>query len=133
FVGPFPEPPHRVPRMHNVVLDSRMYAVVLARAARRAGVDIRTGTAVTGLTTDADGRVVGALAETADGPLAIRARRGVVLAAGDFSGNAGMRRSYLSPAAADSVPANPASTGIGQRLGLELGAALRGMAVSTGP
>lgn len=133
FVGPFPEPPHRVPRMHNVVLDSRMYAVVLERAARRAGVDIRTGVDVSRLITDSVGRVTGAVALTAKGPVSIHAARGVVLAAGDFSGNAEMRKTYLHAAAADSVPANPASTGIGQRLGLELGAALRGMAVSTGP
>lgn len=133
FVGPFPEPPHRVPRMHNVVLDSRMYAVVLEKAARRAGVDIRTGIDVTRLLTDAEGRVAGAQTLAANGPMTILAARGVVLAAGDFSGNAEMRRTYLHAAAADSVPANPASTGIGQRLGLELGAALRGMGVSTGP
>jgi fumarate reductase flavoprotein subunit len=133
FVGPFPEPPHRVPRMHNIVLDSRMYPAVLERAARRAGVDIRLGIDVEKLVADAQGRVTGAEARFERGRLFITASRGVVLAAGDFSGNADMRRQYLSAAAADSVPANPWSTGIGQRLGLQMGAALRGMAVSTGP
>ncbi len=133
FVGPFPEPPHRVPRMHNVVLDSRMYPAVLERAARRAGVDIRCGVEIVGLTTAPDGRVTGAEAIGPNGPIVIAAARGVVLASGDFSGNPEMRRQYLSPAAADSVPANPQSTGIGQRLARDLGAALRGMAISTGP
>src|SRR5262245_4627181 len=44
FVGPFPEPPHRVPRMHNVVPLSRMYVVCLERAARNAGVTIELST-----------------------------------------------------------------------------------------
>src|SRR3546814_16208545 len=61
------------------------------------------------------------------------AERGVVLSTGDFSGNDEMRRTYLSAAAADAIPANPESTGKGHLLGLDLGAGLKGMDVSTGP
>src|SRR5215470_11264704 len=43
FYGPMPEPPHRKPRMHNVLPNSRSFIVHLGRAARRAGVQIETG------------------------------------------------------------------------------------------
>ncbi|MEJ1158914.1 FAD-dependent oxidoreductase [Prosthecomicrobium sp. N25] len=133
FVGPFPEPPHRVPRMHNVVPDSRMYIACLARAAHRHGVDIRLGCEVDGLLEDEEGAVCGALVRQAGADRRFMAERGVILAAGDFSGNAEMRRRYLPPAAADSIPANPESTGKGHLLGLQMGAELKGMDVSTGP
>src|SRR5476651_949530 len=41
FYGPMPEPPHRKPRMHNVLPNSRSFIVHLGRAARKAGVEIR--------------------------------------------------------------------------------------------
>ncbi|MGM0715665.1 MAG: FAD-dependent oxidoreductase, partial [Halobacteriota archaeon] len=44
FDGPYPEPPHRVPRMHNVQPDTEAYAEVLGEAVREAGVDVRTDT-----------------------------------------------------------------------------------------
>jgi fumarate reductase flavoprotein subunit len=42
FYGPLPEPPHRRPRMHNVLPNSRAYIYHLGRAARKAGVRIVT-------------------------------------------------------------------------------------------
>jgi len=44
FVGPMPEPPHRKPRMHNVLPNSRSYIAHLGRAAHKAGIAIRCGT-----------------------------------------------------------------------------------------
>ncbi len=41
FYGPMPEPPHRRPRMHNVLPNSLSYIYHLERHARRIGVDIR--------------------------------------------------------------------------------------------
>src|ERR1035437_4401690 len=40
FFGPMPEPPHRVPRMHNVLPRSKAYTHHLGREARRLGVRI---------------------------------------------------------------------------------------------
>ncbi len=48
FMGPMPEPPHRQPRMHNVLPNSHSYIYHLERRARRAGVDVRTGERVSG-------------------------------------------------------------------------------------
>ena len=42
FFGPMPEPPHRQPRMHNVLPNSRSFIHHLQRRAQRAGVTIRT-------------------------------------------------------------------------------------------
>ena len=42
FYGPMPEPPHTVPRMHNVIPNSRAFIHHLSRRARRLGVEIRT-------------------------------------------------------------------------------------------
>ena len=43
FMGPMPEPPHRQPRMHNVLPNSRAFPAALGRHCRRLGVDIRLG------------------------------------------------------------------------------------------
>jgi 3-oxosteroid 1-dehydrogenase len=55
-----------------------------------AGGEIRTNLPVTGLAVD-DQRVVGVAAMTAEGPVEFRARRGVLVAAGGFEGNAALR------------------------------------------
>jgi 3-oxosteroid 1-dehydrogenase len=74
--------------------------------------DVRTGTALTGLVTEdgrgtegsgiaEDGRrVTGVVAATADGPVRIRARRGVLLAAGGFESSAALRGERGVPGAA---------------------------------
>src|SRR6185295_13629205 len=80
FYGPMPEPPHRQPRMHNVLPNSLSYIYHLERRARRIGVNIRAAVRVTALVTKA-GRVVGAVCNE---HALFHARRGVVLAAGDF-------------------------------------------------
>ncbi len=56
----------------------------------REGGTVRTELPVTGLVLDGD-RVAGVAAMTPEGPIEIRARRGVLLAAGGFEGNAAMR------------------------------------------
>ncbi|MFT7575852.1 MAG: succinate dehydrogenase/fumarate reductase flavoprotein subunit, partial [Alphaproteobacteria bacterium] len=58
FVGPNEEKPHRLPRMHNVLPNSRAFPEMLGRACRKAGVDVRLGTAARKLITEA-GRVTG--------------------------------------------------------------------------
>ena len=132
FSGPYLEPPHHLPRMHNVIPHARVYIARLEAAARKLGVTITTGAKDTSLIS-ADGRVVGVRA-TVDGVVReYHARGGVILAAGDFTGNAEMRERFLSPEAAAASPINPHASGDGQRLGLELGAATRAMSVIRGP
>lgn len=129
FAGPFEEPPNRVPRMHNALPGARAYLERLTLAARRRGVVIRAGAAVTGLVQDADGSVTGVRC----GDAIVAARKGVVLAAGDFAGNRDMRRTFLPPAAHDALPVNAASSGTGQLLASDVGAALENMNLAYGP
>jgi 3-oxosteroid 1-dehydrogenase len=64
--------------------------------ARQDGVSIRTGTRVTGIVRDADGRVVGVEAQDDAGATRrIGARRAVVFATGGFTHDAELRRNFL--------------------------------------
>jgi fumarate reductase flavoprotein subunit len=132
LVGPYPEPPHRVSRMHNVVPNSRAYIARLSEAARRLGVRVLLDTDVEELVTE-DDRVTGAVLRTPDGTRTVTAGRGVVLASGDFSGNPGMRREHLPAAAAAAMPINATANGDGHRLAARVGAAWRRMDVTFGP
>ena len=75
----------------------------LASILVREGGTIRTNLPVTGLVTDETGRVTGVAAMSPEGPVAIGARRGVLLAAGGFEGNEAMRADH-------DVPGDPAWT-----------------------
>lgn len=133
FVGPMPEPPHRVNRMHNVVPNSRSLAYHLTRHCRGLGVDIRLNAASQRLLV-ADGRVVGVEAQLPDGSRhEFRARGGVVLAAGDYSNARDMKARYASPDVTDVDAVNPTATGDGHRMALELGAVVLNGDIVRGP
>jgi succinate dehydrogenase/fumarate reductase flavoprotein subunit len=69
----------------------------MSEAARRDGVDIRTGHRVQRLVVDETGRVVGVEADTADGTtVALKARKAVIFATGGFLHDPELRRDYLS-------------------------------------
>ncbi|QIG41591.1 FAD-dependent oxidoreductase [Nocardioides anomalus] len=68
----------------------------LATVVLREGGEVRTNLPVTGLLSE-DGRVVGVAAMTPEGPVELRARRGVLLAAGGFEGNQAMRDEHGVP------------------------------------
>ena len=71
------------------------------------------------------GRVVGVAVERAGRVIRVRARKGVVLAAGGFESNQAMREKYLpSPTRTEWTCANPNNTGDAIELGLGLGAAI---------
>jgi succinate dehydrogenase/fumarate reductase flavoprotein subunit len=132
FMGPMPEPPHRQPRMHNVLPNSRSFIYHLGRRARRAGVDIRTGAAVTGLVRE-HGRVVGVDVDLSGAPVRFGARGGVVLAAGDFTNSPGFKGRFMGPQEAKIEGVNPTATGDGQRLAEALGARIVNGDLALGP
>ncbi len=68
----------------------------LATVVVREGGEVRTQLPVTGLVLE-DDRVVGVAAMTPEGPLELRARRGVLLAAGGFEGSAELRSTHGVP------------------------------------
>jgi succinate dehydrogenase/fumarate reductase flavoprotein subunit len=128
FYGPMPEPPHRQPRMHNVLPNSLSYIYHLGRHARRAGVDVRLGTRVTALITEGS-RVSGVACEDRR----FLARRGVVLAAGDFTNDPELKSRYMGPQEAKVEGVNMTATGDGQKLALPLGARIINGDLALGP
>ena len=121
FLGPFPEPPHRQPRMHNVLPNSRAFPYLLGRHCRRQGVDIRLSTRAHDLVTEG-GHVSGVLATLPDGTRhKFIALGGVILAAGDFSASPELKLRYASELTASVDAVNPTSTGDGIRMGVEAG------------
>jgi fumarate reductase flavoprotein subunit len=133
FAGPFPEPPNRVRRMHNVIPGSRAYIAKLARAAKRAGVRIELNVAVERIVAGGRGRVMAVECTRAGVCHRLAARRGVIIASGDFSGSDTLRKRFLPAPAQAAIPINPQSTGDGHKLANEVGAALRNMNVVFGP
>ena len=122
FFGPMSEPPHRRPRMHNVVPNSRAYIAHCARRARRLGVDIRVNVRATGFIVEG-GRVCGVRATLASGEaVEFRASGAVVLASGDYSASPVLKRDFISPVAATIQPVNVNSTGDGHRMAIDIGA-----------
>jgi len=132
FMGPMPEPPHRQPRMHNVLPNSRSFIYHLSRRARRAGVDIRTGVDVRELL-QGNGRVTGVRAEV-DGKVVVFAgSRGVVLAAGDFTNSPEFKARFMGEQEAKVDAVNPTATGDGQRMAERLGATIVNGDLALGP
>ena len=128
FYGPMPEPPHRQPRMHNILPNSRAYIYFLAKEARRVGVDIRVKSRVEKLVVE-NGRVVGV--ELASGAT-LRADRAVVLASGDYSSSAEWKARF-NPSVGRIDGVNTTNTGDGHRMGEALGAEVRYGHVVYGP
>ncbi len=118
FADPVPEPPHRVPRLHNVLPHSGAFIRALSAAANAAGATIRTGAAVADLTT-AGGRVTGVVLSDGERLLA---RRGVVLTSGDYSGaGPDLKADFLPEAIRHVEGINVTATGDGQRMGRAIG------------
>ena len=121
FVGPMPEPPHRVSRMHNVVPNSHAFAYHLVRHCRRLGVEIRVGARAAGLVVE-EGRVVAVECVLKTGAERFRARHAVVLASGDYSADRALKAHYARPEVVDVEAVNQTATGDGHKLALALGA-----------
>ncbi len=120
FLGPFPEPPHRHPRTHLVLPNSKSYTATLRATARRLSVRIVLSSPAGELLRNSTGAVIGA--RSADGTYL--ASRGVVIATGDFSASADLLRSGIGEAASRVSPVNPGNTGDGHLLGQSAGGQL---------
>lgn len=120
FFGPMNELPHRKPRMHNILPNSRAYTYHLERRARKLGVEMHASTRAKQFIME-NGRVAGVICDGPGGPAELRARGGVVLATGDYAGSAEKRGKFLSPQMADVQPVNPFNTGDGHDMVFEIG------------
>ncbi len=138
FFGPMPEPPHRRPRMHTVLPNSKAYIYQLGKRARKLGVDVRVRCRVQRLLTEGGAvrgvaYVAGGESGAGGGERLLLARGGVVLASGDYSASPEFKARYISAAAAQVDPVNPMSTGDGHRMAMELGARVLNGDVRLGP
>lgn len=132
FMGPMPEPPHRQPRMHNVLPNSRSFIYHLSRQARQAGVDLRTAMVAEEII-QRDGRVVGIRARSPTGTVVFEARRGVILAAGDFTNSPEFKARFMGEQEAKVDGVNATATGDGQRMAERLGAEIVNGDLALGP
>jgi fumarate reductase flavoprotein subunit len=132
FHGPSPEPPNRVPRMHNVVPNAKAYIAALQGRLLRRGGRILCNARVAGLIRQANA-VTGVDVITAAGRARFMARRGVVLAAGDYANSPELIARFKGAQFAHIEGINTHSTGDGHRLAEEAGAALVNMDITYGP
>jgi succinate dehydrogenase/fumarate reductase flavoprotein subunit len=133
FAGPMIELPHRYPRMHLVLPNSRAFPHYLGRHCRRLGVNIRLGTRVERLLVEGS-RVKGVQAVAATGSrVEFLARGGVVLAAGDYSAAADLKARFAGDEVAVVDAVNVTATGDGHRMALEIGALVVNGDIVRGP
>ncbi len=132
FYGPSPEPPNRVPRMHNVVPNAKAYIATLQARLLRLGGTIQTGVCVDALIRERE-RVVGVEATTDANACEFRATRGVVLAGGDYANSPEIIARHKGPDFSAIEGINPNADGRGHRLAESVGARMVNMDVTYGP
>lgn len=98
----------------------------MSEAARRDGIEIRTGHRVQRLVLDDNDRVVGVEATTDDGSVRVKARKAVIFASGGFTHDAELRRNFLSAPVFGGCAAH-SNEGDFVLIGSAVGAALRNM------
>lgn len=124
FANPMPQPPHRQPRLHQVMPGSASYIHHLERACIKAGVLIHVNTAATRLV-QADGRVAGVEVKGVHGAARkISAAQGVVLASGDIAGNASLLKTHVGEGLDGIEVLNPWCTGDGHTMAEAAGASI---------
>jgi fumarate reductase flavoprotein subunit len=132
FVGPSPEPPNRNPRMHNVVPGAKAYIAALQLALQRKAGVLLSNASVEDLLREGD-RVVGVRVVVDGKTREFHARRGVILAAGDYANNRDMIAQYKGEQYREIEGINPFATGDGHKLAQGVGAQLANMDVTYGP
>ena len=135
FHGPSPEPPNRVARMHNVVPSAKAYIATLQAALVRRGGTVICGASVEELLRDGHdgGRIRGVVADVNGTRRSFEARRGVVLAAGDYAGSSELIARHAGEEFREIEGIQPFATGEGQLLVASAGGALVNMDVVYGP
>ncbi len=133
FHGPSPEPPNRVPRMHNVVPAAKAYIAALQARFLALGGTILCRATVTRLLQPVD-RVEGVeVLLKGRKTVEFRARRGVVLAAGDYANSPEIISEMKGREFSVIEGINPHATGDGHLLAQSAGAQLLNMDIAYGP
>ena len=132
FYGPNPEPPNRVPRMHNVIPGAKAYITVLQARLIKLGGVVLTDTPVEDLILE-DGRVTGVEADVNGERRTFSATLGVVLAAGDYANSPALISRFKGERFAHIEGISERATGDGHLLAEKVGAQLVNMDVTYGP
>jgi fumarate reductase flavoprotein subunit len=132
FYGPSPEPPNRVPRMHNVVPNAKAYIATLQARLLRLGGTILCRARVRELLR-VDGRVAGAIVDMDPDRVTFLASRGVILATGDYANSPELIARHKGPELAHIEGIDENATGDGHLLAVSVGAQLLNMDVTYGP
>ena len=132
FHGPSPEPPNRVPRMHNVVPNAKAYIAALQSHTLRHGGEIICDAVVREVLKEGD-RVVGVDVMVAGESHRFTASRGVVLAAGDYANSPEIIARFKGDKFGDIEGINPNASGDGHLIAEHAGAKLVNMDVTYGP
>lgn len=124
-----PEPPSEDELARRSIRNERGSGQALAgrllRACLDRGIEPRTSCAGQSLLIE-DGAVVGVMVETPDGPLEVRATKGVILASGGFEWNEQLRRAFLRGPMSHPVSIET-NTGDGLLMAMKAGAMLSNM------
>ena len=132
FHGPNPEPPNRVPRMHNVVPNAKAYVATFQSRLLRRGGTILCNAPVEELVENGDG-IVGVTASIDGKQREFYAGRGVVLAAGDYSNAPEIIGRFKGEQFTTIEGINPNAQGDGHSLAERAGAKLLNMDITYGP
>ncbi|QDT93489.1 FAD-dependent oxidoreductase [Gimesia algae] len=132
FHGPNPEPPNRVPRMHNIVPNAKAYIAAFQAKIIQLKGTIICSAPVVGLVSD-EARITGVVAEIEGTRTTITAKRGVVLAAGDYSSAPEMIGRFKGDRFKTIDGVNPQACGDGHLLAERVGARLLNMEITYGP
>jgi succinate dehydrogenase/fumarate reductase flavoprotein subunit len=117
------------PERDGVGMSGGLLVDALVNACKQRGVDFMTGAPARQLIardTEAGVEVIGVLVDGSDGPLRVRARRGVLLASGGFERNETMKQHFLRGPVSYTWGAE-GNEGDGIRMGMAVGADLRNM------
>lgn len=132
FHGPNPEPPNRVPRMHNIVPNAKAYIAAFQSRIIRLKGTILCSAPVVELVSDGT-RITGVVAEIEGTRTTITAKRGVVLAAGDYSSAPEIIARFKGDRFKTIDGVNPQACGDGHLLAERAGARLLNMDITYGP
>ena len=133
FHGPSPEPPNRVPRMHNVVPRAEAYITTLCSQLTQYGGTLYENADVQSLIQNSDHRVTGVRVHHAGTLREISAARGVVLAAGDYASAPDLIARFKGKEYSHVQGINPHAAGDGHRMVEAAGGKLTNMDITYGP
>ena len=122
FIGPLEQPPFPTRRFYNALPGGVAYVTALVRECRRLGVVIHTDAVASRIVRGPAG--ISAVDVEECGRTHRLAASAVIVATGEFSANASMRRELLSDPLDGVLAFNPLATGDGHEMARAIGAAL---------